>query len=198
MVWPPATHPDVEAAVGTLRSAHPHHALPYQPGRWYTAPANSAISTLGVASGDIYWGPLLLPTGTLNGLGVYVSGSANSTAATATLGLYDTNPTTGKPGNLLLNAGAVVWTPASANTWTVNYPTTRGTYWVALLSSGATVPASGGAGGGLLVLGLGVASPTAGVQNGYWQSGLSSLPATAASATLNAGLHPWFRMGSLA
>lgn len=200
MTWPPVIHQDVQDEVTALRKGAPNQ---FVAGLWYTSVDPSMSGTMLATEGTVWWSPVVIRNGAVNGLAIRTSSTNSASGATLALGLYDSDPATLTPRNLL--ASASVAAPSTSNTnVSVTIPDTAvaaGLHWIAALATGATpsLIASGAAGFHLLAIGLD-SIPTSNYA-GYSQAGQSALPA-AAAATAVTGTAPvvvrgWYKMAGV-
>lgn len=125
MTWPPTTHADVDGEITMLRGGQ--HSQ--RTGTYYfasSAAASAGVSTLG--NGSLRVSPMIVTrTMTIDRLGSEVA-TVGDVGSKVRLGIYSDDGT-GRPGNLLIDAGQIAGDSATVQELTISQQLTPGIYW---------------------------------------------------------------------
>lgn len=112
-------------------------ALPMVSGRYYFAPAGAHTTSASLGNGSLRLSPFFVPNPvTLSRIGgeITVVGDA---ASVLRLGIYNDDGT-GRPGNLVLDAGTISGNSATVQEITISQPLNAGWYWFGGAVQGVT------------------------------------------------------------
>ncbi len=158
MAWPPANHQDAVDEVDTLRDgrgwaatlgarvrlgeALRPAALLWVAGRWYNAHLVGATTTVAPTAAELRLLPLYVPVArAIDRVGCQVS-TAGTGGHVARLGIYNSDPTTGLPTTVRVDAGTVLVDTTGLKEVAVT-ATLHGLHWIGLTAQSGTFTALG-------------------------------------------------------